>query len=184
MARKTVPVLAYIIYSLLFACVYGLFAFFVIYRILAGGEMLHAYLWNIIFIILGLVLDKVVNNVLLSKELIITKRNYFFVMLTHFLSFISFKTILYFFYTFVLIVSRISILTPDLVSHDFRNFVLSIEYCLILVVVADKFIEHLKNDDQRIKRISAKFERFAKFVNEKRKGKPKAAASSGSKTAE
>jgi len=168
MSSKTIPVLTYIVYSLFFAGIYGLVAFFVIYRGLAGGVMLHAYLWNIGFIIAGLVLDKITNAVLLSKELVITKRNYFFVMVAHTLSFISFKTTLYFFYTFVLIVSRVSILEPNLVSDDFRGFVLSIEYCLILVVVADKFIEHLRNDDQKVRRISAKFERFAKFVTTKR----------------
>ena len=133
--------------------------------------MLYAYLWNIGFITAGLVLDKITNDVLLSRELVITSRNYFLVMLTHLLSFISFKTTLYFFYTFVLIVSRVSILEPNLISDDFRNFVLSIEYCLILVVVADKFIEHLKSDGQKIRRISAKFERFAKFVTAKRNRK-------------
>ena len=168
---KTIPKLIYVIYSLLSAGIYGLIAFFLIYRGLARGVMLYAYLWNIGFIIVGLVLDKVTDNVLLSKELVITKRNYFFVMLIHILRFISFKTTLYFFYTFVLIVSRVSLLDPNLVSDDFRNFVLSIEYCLILVVVADKFIEHLRSDDQKIKRISAKFERFAKFVFAKRNKK-------------
>ena len=171
MPGKTVPILTYIVYSLFSAGIYGLAAFFVIYRGLAGGVMLYAYLWNIGFITIGLVLDKITNDVLLSKGLVITKRNYFFVMLAHMLSFISFKTTLYFFYTFVLIVSRVSILAPNLVSDDFRNFVLSIEYCLILVVVADKFIEHLKSDDQKIRRISAKFEKFAKFVTTKRNRK-------------
>ena len=71
MANKTIPVLTYIVYSLFFAGIYGLVAFFVIYRGLAGGVMLHAYLWNIGFIIAGLVLDKITNAVLLSKELVI-----------------------------------------------------------------------------------------------------------------
>ena len=168
MSNKAISIFAYIVYTLVFAGLYGLVAFFAIYRGLAGGVMLYAYLWNIGFIIAGLVVDKIVNAFLLSKELVITGRNYFLAMLAHMTSLISFKTTLYFFYTFVLIVSRVSLLEPNLVGDEFRSFVLSIEYCLILVVVVDKFIENLHNDDMRIKRITAKFDRFAKFVSAKR----------------
>jgi len=168
MPGKTLAILTYIIYSVVSATVYGLFAFFVIYRGLAGEVMLYAYLWNIAFIIMVLVLDGFVNDILLSKEFVITSKNYFVAMLVHSFSFVSFKTTLYLFYSFVLIVSRVSLLEPNLVSENFRNFVLSIEYCLILVVVVDKFLEHLMEDDQRVRRISAKFERFAKFVAVKR----------------
>jgi len=172
MPSKTVEILTYIIYSVISAAVYGLFAFFVIYRGLAGEVMLYAYLWNIAFIIAALVLDKVVNDVLVSKEFVITSKNFIVAVLVHSLSFVSFKTTLYLFYSYVLIVSRVSLLEPSLVSEGFRNFVLSIEYCLILVVVVDKFIENLSKDDQRVRQISAKFERFAKFVASKHnKGK-------------
>ena len=171
MAAKTVPVLAYLLYTALSAVIYGLFAFFVIYRGLSGKVMLNAYLWNIAFIIVTLIADKVVNDILLAKETAITKSNYFIAIAVHVLSFISFKTTLYFFYAFVLIVSRISILEPALISDEFRNFVLAIEYCLILVVVFDKFIEHLLKDDKRVKKISAKFERFSTFINAKRNRK-------------
>jgi len=108
---------------------------------------------------------------LLSKEFVINKRNYFVAGLIHSVSFISFKTTLYLFYTFILIVSRVSILEPNLVADNFRYFVLSIEYCLILVVVFDKFTEYLLKDDKRIKRITEKFERFANFVAVKQKRK-------------
>jgi len=171
MVNKTVPILAYILYTVLSAAVYGFFAFFVIYRGLSGKVMLNAYLWNIVFIIAILIADKAANDILLSKEITITKSNYFFAILIHVFSFISFKTTLYFFYAFVLIVSRISILEPALISEDFRNFVLAIEYCLILVVVFDKFIEHLLKDDKRIKKITAKFERFSNFISAKRNRK-------------
>jgi hypothetical protein len=92
----------------------------------------------------------------------------------HTISFISFKTILYLFYTFILIVSRVSILAPDFFGNNFNNFVLSIEYCLILVVTLDKFIEHMTKDDNRIKNISAKFTRFTNFIEKKRVQKKKA----------
>jgi len=168
MQNKTIPIAAYIFYTLFWAILYGIFAFFVIYRGLAGSVMLAAYLWNIAFIIVFLVFDKIANDILLSDEMVITKNNYFVTALIHIASFISFKTTLYFFYSFVLIISRISILEPNLVPEDFRNFVLALEYCLILVVVFDKFIEYLLKNNKRIKKITAKFEKFENFIKAKR----------------
>jgi hypothetical protein len=168
MQNKTMPIAAYILYTLFSAALYGLFAFFIIYRGLAGSVMLAAYLWNIAFIIAFLIADKAANDLLLSDEVVITRKNYFLTIVIHVLSFISFKTTLYFFYSFVLIVSRISLLEPGLISGEFRDFVLALEYCLILVVVFDKFIEYLLKDNKRIKRITAKFERFENFIKTRR----------------
>jgi len=165
---KTTQMLAYIFHALFVAVIYGLFSFFVIYRLMAGQDVLYAYLWNIGFIIVFLVFDKVVHDVLLSKELIITKKNYFIATMVHTASFISFKTVLYLFYTFILIISRVSMLQPEILNDMYRNFVLSIEYCLILLVAFDKFLEHLLKDERRIRRITAKFERFTKYVTERR----------------
>ena len=169
---RSIQILLYMLYCLLTTSIYGLFAFFVIYRGLSGEVMLYAYLLNIAFIILFLVLDKLANDILLSKEFVITKNNYLIALIIHSASVISFKTTLYLFYTFILIVSRISILQPGIISDNFQNFVFSIEYCLILLVVFDKFIEYLLKDDKRVKRISAKFMKFERFITARR-GKSK-----------
>jgi len=164
MANKASSIAIYLFWAILSAAVYGLFAFFVIYRGLSGEVMLNAYLWNIGFIIAILLVDKIANDILLSKDFVITRKNYFFTVLIHMASFISFKTTLYLFYTFILVLSRVSLLDPDLFTENFRNFVLAIEYCLILVVIVDKFTEYLLKDDRRIQRVTAKFERFSRFV--------------------
>jgi len=167
--NKPSQLAAYLIHSLFSAAVYGFVTYFFVFRLLSGESVLRAYIWNIVFIALLLVLDKLINETLLSKELVITKANYFFAMLVHILSFISFKTVLYLFYTFILVISRVSILEPDLFSESFRGFVLSIEYCLILVVAFDKFTEYLSKDTERIKRITAKFAKVTTFIASKGK---------------
>lgn len=169
MSGKTKNLSIYIAYALFNATLYGLFSYFVLYRALSGGVMLYSYLLNIAAIILLLLLDKFVNDILLSKEFIITKQNYVITSVVHGISLISFRTVLYLFYIVILVVSRVSVLEPSLVNPDFQNFVLSIEYCLILLVVFDKFFEYLLKDNERIKMISGKFTGFAKFVNNKRK---------------
>jgi len=171
MSKKTTQITIYMLYSILSSVIYGAAMYFLIYQGLAGEAVLAAYLWNILFIIIFLILDKVINEFLLSKELVINKDTYLAARIMHGLSFVSFKTTLYLFYTFILIISRVSILEPDLINDNFRYFVLSIEYCLILVVTFDKYSEYLLKDEQRIKRISAKFHRFEKlatFVAKKR----------------
>jgi len=179
MASKTAAIFAYLALSALSAAAYGVFAFFVVYKTLAGEVMLSAYIWNIAFIAALLAADKIANDILLSKELVITGKNYFAAMLAHALSFVSFKTTLYLFYTFVLVVSRVSLLDPALIPGRFRDFALSIEYCLILLVVFDKFIEHLLRDDRRVARIAAKFARFSRLASAGRRGKGGAARPGG-----
>jgi len=169
MLNRSSQLLVYLLYSFIVAVLYGVFTFFIVYRSLADEIILHAYLWNIVFIVILLILDKIANGILLSKELEINEHTYFVAMLIHTFSFISFKTVLYLFYTFILIASRVSLLQPSLFSESFHNFILSIEYCLILLVAFDKFIEHLMKDDRRIKRITAKFTKFTDFMAKRRK---------------
>ena len=167
-SNKTKDIVIYLIYAMFPAATYGLFAYFVIYRGLASENMLYSYLWNILFIIVLIGVDKFVNDILLSKEFVITKKNYIIAVIIHAISFISFKTSLYLFYIFVLIISRVSILAPGSIPSEFQSFVLSVEYCLILLVVFDKLLQFLSKDSVRIKRISSKFTSFARFVSAKK----------------
>ena len=158
----------YIIQALFASVLYGLFAFFVIFRLIANEVVLYAYIWNVVFIALFLILDNFSYGTLIY-DVDAKKRNHIINFMLGALNFVSFKTTLYLFYAFILIISRISLIEPDLFNENFRGFVFSIEYCLILLVAGDKFIEHLLKDDERIRRLNAKFEKFAEFVKEKRK---------------
>jgi len=157
MTNKKSHILIYILIALIPATLYALFAYFVIFRLLARESMLLSYLWNIGAIVLLLIIDKYTDDKLLSKDFVVTHKNYFVAALVHTLHFISFHTALYLFYIFVLIVSRVAILSPDLLPENIQHFVLSVEYCLILLVVFDKFLDYLITDSERVKRISKKF---------------------------
>ena len=81
----------------------------------------------------------------------------FFTRFLYWESLVAFKTTLYLFYIFILVISRVLTLEPRLMFNEtFYGFVLSIEYGLILVVVFDKFIDHLTKDIKRIKIIAEK----------------------------
>ena len=157
MPGKPVKMLLYGLYSLVSAVVYGYAAYEVIYLRFARESMLHAYLYNALAIVGALVVDKLVQNHMLSEKFTVTRKNRALARFLLFDNLVSFKTVVYLFYTFILIASRVSVMRPELVSETFRGFVLSIEYCLILVVAFDKFIDHLSKDMARIRKISRKF---------------------------
>ena len=166
MLKKISTIAVYTVFALVSAVVYGLFAFYIIYRDLAGGSMLHTYLWNVVLIIVILLIDKLILARMQSKEFIVTKKNYIFALWMHIENYVSFRTTIYLFYIFILVASRVSTIDPGLVSEDFRSFVLSIEYGLILVIAFDKLIEHLYKDIKRVKIVSDKFK---KYLSEKPK---------------
>jgi len=168
MLKGIITISKYMIIAIFFAILYGYAAYTVIYQNLADGSMLYAYLWNIIFIIALLILDKVIHARMQSREFVITKRNYIFALWMHIENFVSFKTTLYLFYIFVIIASRVSMIDPTLLNDEFRGFVLSIEYSLILVIAFDKLMEHLYKDIGRTKTMSDKFKGYKSSKPKKR----------------
>jgi len=169
MSQKVVVVAKYIFFAVLTAALYGYAAFHFIFMNLAGGSMLHAYIWNIAIIIIFLSLDKIIYAKMQSRDFVITKRNYLLALWVHIENYISFKTTIYLFYIFVLIASRVSTINPALVSEDFRSFVLSIEYGLVLVIAFDKLTEHLFKDLKRVKIISDKFKKYRQEKKQEKK---------------
>jgi len=156
---KTKKLALYGIYAIFSTMGYG-YVMFSLYINLNNAfddfTMLHAYFTNIVAIIGALIVDKIVSNYLSEKYFVANKKRSLVGRFLYYDNLISVKTTLYLFYTFILIASRVSIMQPELISETFRGFVLSIEYCLILVVAFDKFIEHLAKDVKRIKKISDK----------------------------
>ena len=128
----------------------GLFTYFVIYERLAEGHRLTAYLYNIAFIAVILIFDKIADY-LMEKDIRPIFARLLFV--THF---ISFKTALYLFYIVMLVVSRISILEPDMIDRHQTSFIYSVEYGVVLLIPLDKFVELLTKDDKRIFKIITK----------------------------
>jgi len=156
---KTTKFILYALYSVFTAIAYGYVMFAIFVRLtqrLDNFSMLHAYIVNLFVILVMLIADKLINDYLLTKYEP-RRRNGFFTRFLYWESLVSFKTTLYLFYIFILIISRVLTLEPRLMFNEtFYGFVLSIEYGLILVVVFDKFIDHLMKDFTRIKIIAEK----------------------------
>ncbi|MCL2446800.1 MAG: hypothetical protein FWD06_08555 [Oscillospiraceae bacterium] len=156
---KSTKLILYAIYSVFTAVLYGYAMFGVFVRLTRATDsfsMLHAYLLNLFVIVVMLIADNRINDYLLTKYEP-RRRSGFFTRFLYWESLVSFKTTLYLFYIFILVISRVLTLEPRLMFNEaFYGFVISIEYGLILVVVFDKFIDYLTKDIKRIKKIAEK----------------------------
>ena len=149
MPKKLIQSIKYITHCLFSAALYGSLMYFAVYKYWIGVSALAAYLANIAFIILALASDKIINDFFLSKKFVITKKNY---KIARFLQedlSVSFKTAIYLFHTFILVISQMSANGFTFMSEDFMAFALSIEYCVLLVIAIDTFIGHLAKDMER-----------------------------------
>jgi len=160
MNNKAVTYTIYLITSLIWALIYGVIAYFVIYRWIANGNMLVTYLGNIVFIVAILMLDEVGVRFSQTKNPTLTVEVFhkmgrldkgFYLA-----SLISFKSALYMFYIVALVLSRLTLLEPDSIPFPVNNFLLSIEYGLVLLIASDKLIGQLRKDERRMMKISMK----------------------------
>jgi len=143
------------------AGVFWLIAYYLIYERLAGGHPLIAYVYNIIFIIIMLILDKILDYFMTREDFLTRDRGKvanFFARLLFAAHFVSFKTALYLFYIAMLVVSRVSMLEEGLISGHLDTFINSVEFGVVLLIPLDRFIELITKDDRRIENIIARIE--------------------------
>lgn len=151
--KPAISYFLYTFYSVIMAVIYGMFTYFGVFARGTEGFALRTYIWNLVLITLVLLIDrlylrKLKNNVM-KKE---TKQRKAKV-----LHFISFKASLYLFYIFALTTSRLMLLLDfELLRwevealYSFQSYLLSIEYGLILLVAADKFIDQFIKDKKQM----------------------------------
>ena len=135
------------------AALYGLFTYFLIFARGSEGFALRTYIWNLGLIVLVLFVDRTY----LSKLRKNSAKRKGKAKKPKVLHFVSFKASLYLFYMFALTASRLTLLL-DLpimeAEYSFRNYLLSIEYGLILLVAADKFIDQFVKDKKQLRQIA------------------------------
>ena len=157
--KPVVSYLLYTLYAVIMAVSYGLLTYFGIFARGAEGFALRTYIWNLVLITLVLLIDRLYLRKLkmnAEKRRAVNKKS-------KVLHFVSFKASLYLFYMFALTASRLMLLL-DFESlpretemlYYFRNYLLSIEYGLILLVAADKFIDQFIKDKKQMRELAEK----------------------------
>ena len=74
-------------------------------------------------------------------------------------SFVSFKTVLYMFYIFILIFSQIIDFYPALVGENIGNFISANSYSILLLIALDQVIGQFSKDRERVGKISEKLKK-------------------------
>jgi hypothetical protein len=70
--------------------------------------------------------------------------------------FISFKTLIYLLYLFILIASQIIDFNPDLIGENLVNFIQANNYSILFLLAFDTLIGQFSKDKERMKKIAEK----------------------------
>ena len=153
----------YLIYDIFGAVVYGLILYFG-FTWLAGFSLLYAYLWNYALIILAVSLDIGVSKIMQSDELVMLLKKKHGAEKTGLMlsgGFISFKTLIYFFYLFILTASQIIDFNPELIGGNLAGFVLSNNYSILFLLAVDTLVGQFAKDRGKTKKILEKLKESA-----------------------
>ena len=164
MLNKIKQISKHLIYIIGSNIIYGLIVYCV-FKWLSGYSLLYAYLGNIVLIVSGLALDEYSQKMFQSEDLVKqlkedknSEKNYRLIQWIMD-SFVSFKTILYLFYIFILIISQLIKFDPTLFSENIRNFIGANDYSILFLISLDTLIGQFSNDRERMKKISEKFKK-------------------------
>ncbi len=171
MKNKIKKMAGYVFYIIMSNALYGILLYFMVTWLLKYSE-LYAYLGNLAFIIICLLLDrlillKVLQPKKLAEEIKKIKKEEDRILNNRVIKwqlnyFVSFKTSLFFFYIFVLLFSQIIKFNPELVSPEIGSFINSIDYSVIILLAFKDFSEEFLKDRNRME---TTLEEYNKFVS-------------------
>ena len=167
MLNKIKQIGKYILYILLTNTIYGLILYFVC-TWLAGYSLLYAFLANLALIVLGLAIDEYIIRMFQSekvlreikKETEKDKGKSYRYMQWFLDNFVSFKTVLYLFYIFLLIASQIVEFNNTLISEDLGTFIITTRYSILLLVAFDMLISQFSKNKEKMNKIAVDFKKY------------------------
>ena len=144
--KKTSKYLLYILWT---NTIFGLIYFFV-FIWLVKYSLLFAYLGCLLLIIIGLLLDMYIKEfitlesfVKLNEKEQKQSKKFIFLILD---SFVSFKTVLFVFYFFILIISQIINIAPSFAGEILKNFILANNSGIVLIIAFDRIVSQFSKD--------------------------------------
>lgn len=169
MLSKLKKIGGYLSYAIASNAVYWLALYFG-YTWLAGYSIIYGFIWNLALIIFALIFDVLMHKMLQSEKFVskLKERKSKYVGIDYkstkwiLDSFISFKTVLYIFYIFILIFSQISALYPDMLNNNFGNFIRANDYSILLLLAIDTVIGQFTKDRKKAQETAEKFEKAFK----------------------
>ena len=159
MSSKIAQRIPFILLQIVSMAVMWLVLYFVYYW-LSGYSLALAYLANILFIILIIVIDEFTikqleSSIKLSRGKTKEEREKDYQIIKKSLNnSVSFKTDLYLIYVFVLIASQVLAIYPGLVGEELSSFIHANNYSILLLIALDMLSRQFGKDKKRIKEIS------------------------------
>ena len=150
----------YCLCACLLAIMYGYVTYPTMYELIVEGYIFAAYLANLSTILFLLLFDKLIMSRFVMDKIIVLRkllsRNLFTKIVRACLlpkvGIMSFKSGLYLFYIFVLLLAKaIQSGIAINVSDSFYQYIVTMEYSLVMVVAIDMFIKQIITDHERIK---------------------------------
>lgn len=126
------------------------------YWFLSGGDMIIAYMQNVLGISLALIIDKIRIKRIYKKIEACTDDKSRSKWLKKQVS--TLRTSLYLFYIFALIFSQLLAMGASIeVSENIRGYFQSVSYGVVLLFAIDNFLIYLLSDDERIRKFKDKY---------------------------
>ncbi|MCL1820486.1 MAG: hypothetical protein FWG36_07525 [Oscillospiraceae bacterium] len=155
---KTTNRFKYILAEIAGSIVYGVVIYFS-FTWLAGYSLIYAYFGNLALILFFLAIEEVslkaLDSEAIHKKLREEGGEKTYRSLEKALdSNISFKTMLYMFYVFLLIISQIININPALAGENLSNFINANSYSILLLIALDTLIGQFTKDRERLKKIT------------------------------
>jgi hypothetical protein len=163
--------LLYVIFSNI---IFG-FIYYLVFSQLVKHSLLAAYLGCLALIFIGLYLDKLILREIISEKTIVQIKNLSAtdqeknhrLIQTLLNSFVSFKTILFVFYFFILIASQVINIAPSLANENISRFITANSYGMVLLLAFDRIVGQFSKDREMIVEKSELFEVAMEEINKK-----------------
>jgi len=144
----------YTFYALVGAAAYGYTTYIAVYPLLLEGRILAAHVINFSLIIFMLVMDKVEQNMMHKRKITSKKNKFAKILRVAFLGHISYKTAIYLFYIFILLLSvALKANIPIGFTDNFQSYIFVLDYGILFLIAVDVFIKHLKIDIMRVRNV-------------------------------
>lgn len=153
----------YFIYDILGTVIYGLILYFG-FTWLSRLSLVYGYLWNFALVILTTLFDRYsIKNMQSDKMVMMMIEKYGIEKTKRMMTggFITFKTLLYFFYIFILIASQVIKFNPTLISENLVNFILANDYSILFLLAFDTLIVQFSKDKERNNYILEKLNKYS-----------------------
>lgn len=161
MSSKVRRTSRYLVFALYTNVVFGLIYYFV-FMWLVEYSLLYAYAGSLALIAMGLGLDEYLKRALTESRILMElnrskdkDRARLYRIFQWFLdSFVSFKTILFIFYFFILVASQVINIEPTLMGEDLSNFVVANSYGIVLLIAVDRIAGQFSKDRKEMRKRS------------------------------